>query len=411
MRFLLTIDEMISRLGVLGEAYVPVRALPTVLRYRRLREEYYSLTLSKGSFYHEQDIRPLVRDKLRKRGYTPRSIAVGSIHTLAFLPRESWHDELYDDLRILGPVSEFDYVEHGYRLHEFLGSSSKSNERRREMNERFFSFACKVHREQPVDWMFMYATGSEISPQILSKMQETLGFPIVGMCFDDKHSWKGPQLDGYRGLQIDIAPILDLAWTSATVTTEWYRSLGGIAIYLPEGTNPRVYRQLMTPKDIPVSFVGARYGFRPMRIRQLQRYGVNVHCVGRGWANGYASKAEVVAVYNRTLINLGMGGINFSEWLTNVKGRDFDIPCTGSFYLTSYNADLARHFRIGKEIMCYANADELVELVRYYLAHPDEAAAIGRAGRERCLAEHTWFHRYKRICGVLGILQDGHNGH
>ena len=38
---------------------------------------------------------------------------------------------------------------------------------------------------------------------------------------------------------------------------------------------------------------------------------------------------EQVRVINRSKINLGMGGIGYSERLTNVKTRDFEIPGTG----------------------------------------------------------------------------------
>ena len=80
---------------------------------------------------------------------------------------------------------------------------------------------------------------------------------------------------------------------------------------------------------------------------------------------------------NRTRINLGMGGVGYSESLTNLKARDFEIPGTGGgLYLTSYNPDLARHFAIGSEIACYRTREEMVELIRYYLAHSEEASAI-----------------------------------
>jgi spore maturation protein CgeB len=114
---------------------------------------------------------------------------------------------------------------------------------------------------------------------------------------------------------------------------------------------------------------------------------------------------EQVEIINRSRINLGMGGIGYSEELTNVKTRDFEIPGTGGgVYLTSFNPDLALHFEIGREIVCYRNADEMVELIRYYLAHEEEARAIALRGRQRCLAEHRWLHRYQRMAEILGIL-------
>jgi len=117
--------------------------------------------------------------------------------------------------------------------------------------------------------------------------------------------------------------------------------------------------------------------------------------------------ADVVEIFNRSCINLGMGGIGYSERLTNLKARDFEIPGTGGgVYVTSFNPDLAQHFIIGEEILCYRNREEMLELIRYYLARPDEAREIARRGRERCLREHRWLHRYQRVCKILGILAE-----
>ena len=133
---------------------------------------------------------------------------------------------------------------------------------------------------------------------------------------------------------------------------------------------------------------------------------MNIQTFGEGWNTHVLTANKMVETLCRSQINLGMGGIGYSEWLTNVKGRDFEIPCTGGgMYLTSYNADLALHFDIGREIVCYRTNDEMIELIRYYLNHPEDAAQIARQGRERCLREHRWMHRYIKICRILGILQ------
>lgn len=104
---------------------------------------------------------------------------------------------------------------------------------------------------------------------------------------------------------------------------------------------------------------------------------------------------------------MSTGGIADSEEITNVKGRDFDVPCTGGgVYLTTYNPDLAMAFEIGKEILCYRNREEAVEVAMYYLNRSDECRAIAKRARERCLLEHQWSHRFIRLCRILGIIHD-----
>ena len=113
-----------------------------------------------------------------------------------------------------------------------------------------------------------------------------------------------------------------------------------------------------------------------------------------------------MSISNRSRINLGHGGIGYSEELTNVKTRDFEIPGTGGgVYITTFSPDLARHFAIGTEIVCYRSREEAVELISYFSAHPEEADRIAAAARLRCIREHRWLHRYCRILELLAILE------
>jgi spore maturation protein CgeB len=48
----------------------------------------------------------------------------------------------------------------------------------------------------------------------------------------------------------------------------------------------------------------------------------------------------------------------------------------------------------------------MVELIRYYLARPEEAAAIARRARERSMREHQWVHRFETMLKTVGVLRD-----
>ncbi len=205
---------------------------------------------------------------------------------------------------------------------------------------------------------------------------------------------------------IDIAKWLDIAWTSSTVATEWYLVEGSNPVYLPEGFDPSVYRPMKVDRDIPVSFIGEAYGFRQSFVGFLGKHQIPVTAFGGGWNTKPVWGADQVAIINRSRINLGHGGIGYSEELTNVKTRDFEIPGTGGgLYVTTFNPDLARHFVIGAEIVCYRSREEAVELINYFLARPDEADGIAAAARRRCIGEHRWFHRYRRILELLRIVE------
>lgn len=374
--------------------------------YRVRRERYAKAAAEQGLVYDEAATTASVRERLRRRGYSPTPQPLGQVHTFAFVPRIGWHGALYPDLVELGPVTEFDYVAHGFSIERLLRRDQSAAELRSEMNELAIARLREAHARRPVDWVFVYASGLEVLASAIRRITEEFGVPIVNMCLDDKQSWTGPLLGSQRGGQIDIAAQFDLSWTSARVACEWYLVEDARPLYLPEGFDAGTFRPLELHRDIAVSFVGAAYGFRPSAVRFLADCGIHVEAFGSGWKRPPVWGDEQVSVFNRSQINLGMGGIGYSEALTNVKTRDFEIPGTGGgLYLTSFNPDLALHFRVGEEIVCYRHRDEMLELIRYYLRHDDEAKEIAARSRRRALREHRWLHRYERVCKVLGVLE------
>lgn len=403
-----TIDKIISRNPFLEEMYIPLRAKPMLRRYRNTRERYETICVRKGLIYSEEDIRDSIADRLKNRGYTPVRREIGNVHTFGFIPLRGWHHHLLPDLKLLGPTTLFNYHALGYKASDFYGTDVETIKRNRErMNALFLKEIKLANDKNKIDWIFCYATANDLDPDAIKKIQEDYGIPVVVMCLDDKQSWKGTWLGSHFGGQVDIATLVDLSWTSARVACTWYLARGGRPIYLPEGCNPRIYRPLLVEQDIDVSFIGVRYGFRNSTVRFLKRYGISIQSFGPGWGTRAVWGEDAVRIICRSKINLGMGGIGYSEALTNVKTRDLEIAATGGgLYITSYNPDLALHFHIGREIVCYRNRDEMLELIRYYLSHPDEAKEIALAGRQRCLKEHRWLHRYVKICQVLGLLDD-----
>ena len=399
-------STLVQHIPVLEDALLSWRASFILKKYRSRREHYENVCKEQSLVYSEHSTIEAVRKCLKGRGWTVRRKNLGGVHTFAFVPRVSWHSALLDELYFLGRVSEFDYASQGYVVKDLY--QAKNSTLLEEMNKKAFNNIIEVHRNDPIDWIFIYASGAEISPNLLLRIKNETGIPCVIMCLDDKQSWEfGMPLNTHRKGQIDLAKHIDLAWTSSRVACSWYLAEGGRPIYLPEGVNTNIYCPKNVGQDISVSFVGQSYGFRESVVRFLKKGKVKVQCFGNGWQSRAVSTEKIVDIYRRSRIILGMGGVGWSEYLTNVKGRDFEVPCTGGgMYLTSFNPDLALHFDVGREIVCYRSRDEMLELIRYYISHQEEAREIAKAGRVRCLNEHRWLHRYIKICKILGIFED-----
>jgi hypothetical protein len=400
------VKHHLQKIELIHSAVELVRKHQLYSEYHNRREWYRKLCVDKSIVYNETQLVLAIQGHLCARGYIPAQREIGHIHTFACIPQFSWHSQLLPDLIELGPVTLFDYCSHGFRHDEFAFNGSRGYERRKQMLDLLWVSFQTAHESRPVDWLLCYGGGQEISAELIRRITECYGIPTVNMTFDDKHGWVGPSVGEHRTGAADITAEFDLFATSARVACEWHMVEGGRPIYMPEGVDVNHYSPSGVTQDIPVSFVGGAYGFRPRIVRDLNRYGVHVKTYGDGWKNSGWIKSSV-DIFNRSIINIGMGGIGYAERLTNVKGRDFEIPGTGGgVYLTSFNADLAQHFIVGSEILCYHSLDELIELIRYYLARPDEAAAIAYNARERCIKEHRWIHRYKKMLTILGILKD-----
>lgn len=384
------IKLVLRRMPLLWNCFAEWRATQQERDYRNRREYYAKLRRYPS---------PLIR--------FPRKRLLGEINTFAIIPLRSWHKTLLPDLRALGPVVLFDYAA-SVPEDDTLHYDASFLERRESLNRDLLRTFEETVAHFPVDWVFAYARGEHLLASAVREIRKRYGVPTVNMCLDDKNAWGaktiGGQVAGSRGL----VTAFDLWWTSARVTVDWVNAEGGHGIYLPEGCSPDLYPADEIPYTIPVSFVGGAYGARPAMIRYLREHGVPVQVFGPGWGGNSAVALErMIETLRTSQINLGHGGVGYSSTLTNVKARDFDVPCAGGgVYLTTFNADLAQHFHIGQEILCWHSYDELLELIRYYLPRPDLCRTMARRARARCLTEHRWLHRYQQICRILGLLAE-----
>jgi spore maturation protein CgeB len=81
--------------------------------------------------------------------------------------------------------------------------------------------------------------------------------------------------------------------------------------------------------------------------------------------------------------------------------RLYEATGVGTMLLTDWKVNLPELFEPGKEVAAYRSTEECVELVSYYLAHESEREAIARAGQQRTLSEHSYYHRMQELTEIL----------
>ena len=80
--------------------------------------------------------------------------------------------------------------------------------------------------------------------------------------------------------------------------------------------------------------------------------------------------------------------------------RLFEATGVGALLVTDWKKNLHEMFEPGREVVAYRTPEECVELIRHYLDHEDERQTIARAGQERTLRDHTFYHRMQELASI-----------
>ncbi len=158
----------------------------------------------------------------------------------------------------------------------------------------------------------------------------------------------------------------------------------------------------------PISFVGSWYPYRERFLSGLERYPVRIW--GNGWEQADAPAVQAMvaggplwgraklAVYSGSTLSL-----NHHHPMNDIVGvntRAFELAASGACQVADLKEELPSLFTPGEEVVTYRDLDELRRQLDYYLAHPDEARAIGENGHRRAIKEHTLRRRIEEMLDV-----------
>jgi spore maturation protein CgeB len=254
--------------------------------------------------------------------------------------------------------------------------------------------------------------------------------------------WFGDDHWQFHKLSKHWAPLFHWVATTDPEAVPKYRKIGYKNVILSQWAfNNFDGAFLNLPKVYDVTFVGAAHGNRKNLIKEIEKENIDIKCWGSGWPAGRVSREEMLKIFSQSKINLNFtksSGVLWKElaliflhrnydrsiginnpkyWLDNlrslppsiwskqIKGRNFEIPGLGSFFLTEYVNHLEDYYEIGKEIDCFYNFRELVEKIKYYLEHNEEREKIAKSGYERTLRDHTYEKRFNKIFTIMGLIK------
>ncbi len=368
------------------------------------------------------------------------------------------HDHYWEDANLLAGLQDGGHDVVPYRpasFHTAL-STAWTDEDRARSSERLLEALKREHARQPFDLVFMYVLDRLIEPAAIEEIRR-LGIPAVNYWCNGAHQFHLVQ---------EISAHFDACVVAERGAMRSYAEAGARAIYLQMGANPNVYKPYDLPREFDVTFVGQRYADRPEYVAYLLANGVDVRVWGPGWTadRTYGEKEiewltwryalrhprsaarhalhrtrrqlsrwrdlppwqelrlrrvagpslpyeDLVKMYSRSRISLGFSTCGDARYrdtnkIRQVHLRDFEGPMSGAFYFVEQQDELAEFYEIGKEIVCYESREDLLDKVRYYLAHPGEAEAIRAAGCARARRDHTWARRFEQLFAAIGLAGD-----
>lgn len=358
-----------------------------------LEDEFYQ-----GKLDHLQSNQMVENDltrRLKKLNFIfPRNKKKLSI--LAIFRHYNWEKySLIPALQKFGNVHHFDWSEHIVNTRK-LSQKSK-------INQFLIKYFDELRTKHKIDLIFGYFSGEIIEEKTLVYFNQQR-IPIINLSLNDKELFVGKIKKGKAQGIRDICKHISISWTSTESAMKKILVEGGNPVYLPEGANPDLHKPYPKEKKIyPVSFVGARYGKRPVVLDQLRSKGINVVAFGNGWPAGPLDTEEMVKTYSRSKINLGFSSVGSHEDLHCLKGRDFEITMSGGLYLTEHHEELSNFFRIGKEILTWNTVNELADKIQFLLSNDKLCADISSECLRKSREKHSW---QSRIGSIIDLLRN-----
>jgi hypothetical protein len=212
---------------------------------------------------------------------------------------------------------------------------------------------------------------------------------------------------------LDLQPF-DLIISAAPHFVERLRKAGAKSELLRLGFEQTILDRLGSQtKDVELAFIGSVGKDHQLRLELLEELCRNVPISfwGAGAENLPADSPlrgrvkpplwgyDMYRQLQRSKIALNIHIDMAEQYAANM--RLYEATGVGTMLLTDWKMNLPELFVPGKEVAAYCSKEECVELVNYYLAHDSEREAVARAGQQRTLSEHSYYHRMQELTEIL----------
>lgn len=234
----------------------------------------------------------------------------------------------------------------------------------------------------------------------LQELIKTQGIKTICICMDDfmPERWQINQTKRFNG-PAGFGNLVDLYATSHLYSILRYYKLGLKAAYLPFGCSESL--NLNLERDIDISFIGSNYGIRNDILKYLDKNGLKVNAYGPGFSSGTLNSDEVINIYNRSKIVIGISQVGYQKDEINLKTRDFDVISSGALYISNSCEELNAFFTPGLHYIRYNSKKDLLDKAIYYLKNKPEREIISKRAQKLGLSHFLWRNNLKLILDTL----------
>jgi hypothetical protein len=246
--------------------------------------------------------------------------------------------------------------------------------------------------------------GPFVSPRVLRRIKAETGAILMNYATDDPFN----PVNSTRTLREGI-PLYDVYATPRKANLADLRRAGcRNPIFVRFGYDPAVHYPERPAHEAErsrwasdVVFAGGADQDRLPYLAALARLpGLVLHLYGGYWGRSKTLRSYWRGIAQERDYRLALGSSKMPLCLVRQANRDghvmrtFEIPACGAFMLAERTDEHLELFEEGKEMACFASPEELVEKVRYYLAHDEERQGITVSGYRRVTTEpHTYQDR------------------
>ncbi|MHC4553266.1 MAG: glycosyltransferase family protein, partial [Planctomycetota bacterium] len=248
---------------------------------------------------------------------------------------------------------------------------------------------CAEHKPDQI-WL------SHSNLQLPLEVKNALNMPVLGFGFSDPYYFSEDRFKSY-----------DAYITNHYETLLQYRDKIPMH-YNPTACDRNYHKKMDIARDIDVSIIGRgehlRFEDRFERIKiadMLRAQGIRVAAFGDEWPEHPDNYGAISGDTFREVICRSKIGLDVQDIDSPLAHRMLEYGACGIPVITRRRPEVYRLFG-DDEILAYTNHQDLLEMVKYYLANDDQRSAAAEKLYNRCTQSHDIANR---VDGILGFAE------